>query len=192
MRSKLASGRRGSSGAPSLIETLSSRSRSTRRPSRSSAALVDILRQHPALGPHPFAEAHGIIALARADVGNGGACGDLRQVHHHFGLVDLVALRLGGELVGCWRWKPGDRRCGKSREVAARSESASLGLCSRPAPARRDRTAPRQTQSTSSTVTFSPVTRCASAAAMNGSSAPSSTSSGAVEVAPVRRSLTSW
>ena len=37
-----------------------------------------------------------------------------------------------------------------------------------------------------------PVTRCDSAAAMNGSSAPSSTSPGAVETTPVRRSFTIW
>jgi len=50
---------------------------------------------------------------------------------------------------------------------------------------------PDRGYSTSSTSTLSPVTRCDSAAAMNGSSSPSSTSPGAVEVTPVRRSLTS-
>src|SRR3546814_2101382 len=46
-------------------------------------------------------------------------------------------------------------------------------------------------QSISSTSTFSPVTFCDRAAAMRGSSAPSRTSPGAVEVTPVRRSFTS-
>lgn len=45
-------------------------------------------------------------------------------------------------------------------------------------------------QSTSSTSTVSPVTRCDSAAAMKRSRSPSSTSDGAVEVVPVLRSFT--
>ncbi len=54
------------------------------------------------------------------------------------------------------------------------------------------RRSPGPCYSTSSTATVSPVTRWLSAAAMNGSRAPSRTSPGAVEVTPVRRSLTSW
>jgi hypothetical protein len=45
-------------------------------------------------------------------------------------------------------------------------------------------------QSTSSTSTVSPLTRCERAAAMYRSRSPSSTSEGAVEVTPVRRSFT--
>ena len=51
---------------------------------------------------------------------------------------------------------------------------------------------PASDQSTSSTAIFSPVTRWASAAAMNGSRSPSSTSEGVGLVTPVRRSLTIW
>src|SRR5690606_25095446 len=57
---------------------------------------------------------------------------------------------------------------------------------------RRDEDGDRQPHSTSSTSTFSPVTRCASAAAINSSISPSSTAWGLLMVTPVRRSFTIW
>ena len=106
-----------------------------------------------------------------------------------------------------------DRRRRRSARPAAAAPGRSTGS---PAPARGRRRASQSTPpaseraslaerarrlldtttgftaySTSSTSTFSPVTRCDSAAAMKRSRSPSSTSDGEVEVTPVRRSFTS-
>src|SRR3546814_9293871 len=72
------------------------------------------------------------------------------------------------------------------RSVVARAEQQQQKAKHR----RAGLSAPGEHQSTSSTSTCSPVTRWESAAAMKGSSSPSSTSDGAVDVTPVRRSFT--
>ena len=88
------------------------------------------------------------------------------------------------------RSKSGRRRLAqyRARPWGNAARTASHGM-------RRARTAPplqEAAYSTSSTSTFSPDTRCDKAAAMKRSRSPSSTSPGAVEVTPVRKSLTSW
>ncbi len=155
----------------------------------------DVLGQHPALCADAPRQAHRVIALARADIGDGHARPDAGEVHDDVGLAQAIACLFGA---------PPGRDGRRDRAVGAR-EFACVGraiflLRRHPVAARerggddgRKQQCRAQTahQSTSSTSTFSPVTRWASAAAMNGSSAPSSTSSGAVEVTPVRRSFTS-
>ena len=147
---------------------------------------VDVLRQHAALGAHPVAQPHGVVALARADIGHGHAGPGARPVHHDLRLVRRLARRLIAELRGD---DIGDRAIGFGKGGGVRLGGGAV-LAGRQQRKRSRHREPPHRQSTSSTSTASPVTRCASAAAMKGSSAPSSTSPGAVLVTPVRRSFT--
>ena len=174
----------GSAGWPSLTATLSRFSRWTRWASRSRVSRDDVLRQHPAARPDQAATA--------------GPCNSPRprrcrrptcpaptpaSAHHLLGLADPVAGVLGREAVA------DDRR-----DVAAGAGKARFGSRLRAGSAAESRAMQQRAKppySTSSTSTFSPVTRCDRAAAMNRSRSPSSTSDGAVEVTPVRRSFTS-
>ena len=154
----------------------------------------DILREDAAADAHTLRQAHRIIAVARADVGDGHAGPHVGRVHDILGLVDAVARFLG---------RPFGRDRRRDGPVGGRKVARGLGAVAAFVPRRviaaaeqrqqrqRGKSGDALHQSISSTSTFSPVTFCDSAAAMKGSSAPSSTSPGAVEVTPVRRSFTS-
>jgi hypothetical protein len=87
----------------------------------------------PARGPcfaDPLGEAHGVIPVARTDIGHGQALGDPARYHHRARLVAVVALLLGPR-THCPRARtPADRPRGNSREVSGRSASGSA--CRRP------------------------------------------------------------
>ena len=150
-----------------------------------------VFGQDPAGGADPLGQAHRIIAFASADVGDGHARADAGPVHDILRLVDAIARFLAGPAgrhdrcyrpIGARKIAGGDRALGG---IAAAQLVAGGQQDERARQCRPDH------QSTSSTSTFSPVTFWLSAAAMKGSSAPSRTSSGDVEVTPVRRSFTS-
>ena len=99
-----------------------------------------------------------------------------------------VALHFGGECIGAaGRDRPvGTRKVTRrGRPVGILATALTRGKHCQP-----EQSGGKQPQSMSSTSTFSPVTRCERAAAMNLSRSPSSTSLGAVETTPVRRSFT--
>ena len=59
---------------------------------------VDILRQHPAILADPLGQPDGVIALARADIGDGHASLDPGELHHRLGFAAVVTRGLGREL----------------------------------------------------------------------------------------------
>ena len=180
-------------GSPSFTLTLSSRSRATRWASASRTCGHDILGQHAA-----------VLADAAAP---GGSCNSPRPRRYRrrscpwrsppcpsprpasLSRSRASSVDQRDETIVRDRAVGGGERPGLSRLVAHRPRGAAVARGERAATRRSSE--PRTHQSTSSTSTASPVTRCDSAAAMNASRSPSSTSDGAVEVTPVRRSFTS-
>src|SRR5690554_5818220 len=152
--------------------------------------LVDVLGENAPFGTYPLGQPYGVITLARADVCYGHARLNSGQIHHRGGLVPVVARLLGRHRVLA---QIGNRSVGPGKLACS---CGAIEICLRPTLAagqgeRRDEDE-AQPQSTSSTSTVSPVTRCASAAAMKSSISSSRTSSGLLEVTPVRRSFTIW
>jgi hypothetical protein len=148
-------------------------------------ALVDVARQHPALGPDPRGQPHRVIALASTNIRHRGALANIGEIHDHLRFVEAVTLDFTGEFVGPRR---------RNRPIGLRKLACCrTAIINALTPGKRSKShqgGGDQPQSTSSTSTFSPETRCDRAAAMNASRSPSSTSSGAVETTPVRRSFT--
>ena len=153
---------------------------------------IDILGQHAPLATHRRGQTHRIISPARADIGHAHAGANTRQRHHPRRLARAIALGLtGGRRRIHRRNRAGGMGKAARRLVPARVILAPVASSQRHQHQQGRKGGAQCAQSTSSTATFSPVTRWLSAAAMKGSSAPSSTSSGAVLVTPVRKSFTS-
>ena len=146
---------------------------------------IDILRKHATGLAHTLCETHGVVPIARPDIGHGHTGFDLREVHDCFRLAATIPLVFRRELVRTQLGHGPVRR----RESWVVVIDNHLSLASTEERERKDQ-GKCASQSSSSTSTVSPVTRCASAAEMKGSSAPSSTSSGVGDCTPVRRSFT--
>ena len=61
--------------------------------------LVDILRQHPALGTDPSGQTHGVITVTRANIGHGSAILYRGEVHHDLRLAYTIAQVLSRKAV---------------------------------------------------------------------------------------------
>ena len=122
MRSNERGGSIGLSGSPSFTATLSSRSRWTRWLSRVLGIGHDVFGQHAAPRPDDRGQANGVIALARADVGDRHPGLHAGELHHLLRLAEPVAGVFGREGVADDRR---DRRdapsgnCGSLRRLTA-------------------------------------------------------------------------
>ena len=123
---------------------------------------IDILRQHPPIRANPFRKSDGVIAVSSANIGHRHSVFYFGEIHHRLRFAATVTLVFSRKLV---RTQVGHSPVWlrKARLVVI---DENLPLARAKHGKRKDQ-GRNGLQSSSSTSTISPVTRCAKAAEMN-------------------------